>query len=296
MRRVASAAVPLALITLTSCAQEAPHREYADRPAPPRRAPVVMVIGDSFTVGHRGVPGERTYAAAVARTLGWQIITAGASGTGLVEPGRAGKDFRAAFERELSWRPAPDLVIVSGGHNDRRHHPSVIADGVADLLGRIESHWPGVPAALVGPLWVGDPPKAAVGVRDAMARAAAEMEVPFIDPVGERWIGGDPGDGRSEAARFLLPDGVHPTYAGHRRLAERLTDALRRLGLTLTGPIPDLLRPGPTGVVLPGTAVRPERAGRPAEPDRHGADRQGPDRQGPDRREPDRRPPDHQGP
>src|SRR5262245_38208305 len=86
------------------------------RPAQPPRAPVVMFLGDSYTTGRLGEIPERTYAAQTARALGWQVIIGGYRGTGFVARGHVGKAFGALFDEQLAWRPAPDLLIVSGGH------------------------------------------------------------------------------------------------------------------------------------------------------------------------------------
>src|SRR5690606_41718878 len=48
----------------------------ARRDAPP----VVMFLGDSYTVGEGRVPSEITYASATARLLGWQVVVGGRSG------------------------------------------------------------------------------------------------------------------------------------------------------------------------------------------------------------------------
>src|SRR5699024_5422995 len=82
------------------------------------------------------------YAATVARRLDWQVIVGGHSGTGFVEPGRIGKSFIQLFEEQMYWRPAPDMLIVSGGHNDRSHPPSLVQQADEELLYRLERRWP----------------------------------------------------------------------------------------------------------------------------------------------------------
>ncbi len=105
--------------------------QTAARPMAARAAPVVMVVGDSFTVGSGPVERWESYAARSARELGWQLITAGMGGTGFVNPGRVGRTFQDSFVRELAWRPAPDLLIISGGHNDRRTRPEEVYQAAA---------------------------------------------------------------------------------------------------------------------------------------------------------------------
>ncbi|MQY03268.1 SGNH/GDSL hydrolase family protein [Actinomadura macrotermitis] len=226
----------LACLTLAGC-------EAAGGPATARKAPVpvrpaaagpplVMFLGDSYTVGERGALPENTYASATARLLGWQVVVGGRGGTGFVATGLRGQTFGAMFESQLGWRPAPDLLVVSGGHNDARYPAARAGAGARELLGRAGQRWPGTRQVLIGPLWGNERPSAAVlAVRDALRGVAGELRVPFVDPIAERWITGDHRDGTGNARRYIKPDGVHPTVPGHRYLASRLAQDLRRLGL-----------------------------------------------------------------
>lgn len=223
-RRVRTALAILAawcvLAALAGCTVEAGKTGLSHTPPPPApRAPVVMIIGDSFTVGWGPVRRWETYAAQAARRLGWQLITAGAGGTGYVNPGRAGRDFHASFRQELSWRPAPDLLIVSGGHNDRRVPASEVEAAADKLFTEVKTYWPEVRIVVIGPLWVSDAPRWAYDVRDAIAAAARRAGAEFLDPLAESDIVGDESDG-------VLPDGVHPTLRGHARLAGWLVRSL----------------------------------------------------------------------
>jgi lysophospholipase L1-like esterase len=196
------------------------------------RAPVVMVLGDSYTAGISGMPPEKTYAAEAARRLGWQIIIGGYQGTGFVARGHVGKTFATLFAEELAWRPAPDLVVVSGGHNDWPKPPDKVAAAAQSLLASVKERWPGVPVVLLGPLWGGDPTPAALSIRDAVKSAAVASGVPFIDPLQERWFTGSVKLGTGNAPEYIRKDGVHPNAAGSRYLAARFVSALQRLGLT----------------------------------------------------------------
>lgn len=197
----------------------------------PAAAPVVMFLGDSYTTGKLGQIPEQTYAAQTARDLGWQVILGGYRGTGFVSQGHVGKDFAALFQEQLAWRPAPDLVIVSGGHNDVRHSPQVVGTAAQRLLATIRQRWPNTRLLLIGPMWGGDPTPQATAVRDALAGVAAQAHVPFIDPLAEKWITGSRADGTGNAPRFILSDGTHPTPAGARYIAGRLVTDLRKLHL-----------------------------------------------------------------
>jgi lysophospholipase L1-like esterase len=200
-------------------------------PAKTTRAPVVMVLGDSYTAGIGAMPPEKSYAAEAARQLGWQIIIGGYRGTGFVAPGHIGKTFTRLYDEELAWRPAPDLVVVSGGHNDSSKAPALVGNAAWQLLTKIKQRWPGTPVVLMGPMWGGDPPPAALSIRDTLRSAAGSVQVPFIDPLQEQWITGNVKLGSGNAPQYIRRDGVHPNEAGSRYLGTRFVSALRQLGL-----------------------------------------------------------------
>jgi lysophospholipase L1-like esterase len=235
MRRrvVCSVAAVAALLASAGCGGTARKARADSSPTKPqsRRAPVVMFLGDSYTTGRLGQVPELTYAADTARTLGWQVILGGYRGTGFVAEGHVHKNFADLFTEQLAWRPAPDLVIVSGGHNDRHHSPESVAEGARQLLTTIRNTWSGTRLLLMGPMWGGDPTLEVEDVRDALVGVASEQHIPFVDPLRERWITGDRVQGTGNAPKYILQDGVHPTTAGARYIADRFVADLRALKL-----------------------------------------------------------------
>ncbi|MFC5822640.1 SGNH/GDSL hydrolase family protein [Nonomuraea insulae] len=213
MRGLTPIALLVALLAVPACGGGALPRTVAAKvPAPAR---VMMFVGDSFTVGSGPVPTWRTYASETARMLGWQPIIAGAGGTGFCNQGRAGRTFQRSFEEELAWRPAPDLLVISGGHNDRRWSPDHVRRAAASLLAEVRTRWPRTKTVMVGPIWLEDPPRRAYAVRDALREAARAAGVRFLDPMLRRW-----------PAEAILPDGVHPTLIGHESIAAWLSAEL----------------------------------------------------------------------
>jgi lysophospholipase L1-like esterase len=234
IRRLAATA-----LVLGACASGCgPAHGRAAPPAPaatatPLRAPIVMFLGDSYTTGGTKTPPERAYAADTARELGWQVIIGGLGGTGFVAPGATHEPFDVLFERQLAWRPAPDMVIVAGGHNDSTYAPATVAAAAEGLLTKIRQQWPDSRLVLIGPMWGNGAPDASVlEIRDALGVAARALKIPFIDPLSGKWITGDRADHVGNAGQYIQRDGVHPNDAGHRYLAARLVAELRRLGLT----------------------------------------------------------------
>lgn len=216
----------------TPAAADGPPKAPAEDGGSRKAAPVVMFLGDSYTVGDRGAEPETTYAAAAARLLGWQVVIGGRAGTGFLAKGRGTQAFLGLFESQLGWRPAPDLLIVSGGHNDWRLPAPKVAAAAHLLLQRARQRWPGTRVVLVGPLWgTGAPTPGALAVRDALKGLAGQLDVPFIDPIAEKWITGDWVTGQGNAPRYIKRDRTHPNQTGHRYVATRLVADLDRLGL-----------------------------------------------------------------
>jgi acyl-CoA thioesterase-1 len=222
-RPLISSALVIAMVgAMMSCGGRT--EEAVSAPVQAERAPVVMVLGDSFTMGWGPVRHWRSYAGVTARRLGWQLVTAGASGTGYVNKGRVGRTFHDSFMRELSWRPEPDMLIVSGGHNDRRTLPATVRQAAIDLVETARARWPNTRIVLVGPIWMERAPRWAYDVRDSIAGAATLTGVTFLDPLARRWVFDD-------RESVVLRDGVHPTAAGHARLARWLVEELEANGL-----------------------------------------------------------------
>lgn len=214
----------------SSAVADGPSASASASSAPRTAPPVVMFLGDSYTVGEVGVAPEETYASATARLLGWQVIVGGRGGTGFVKTTNGRDDFLGLFEMQLGWRPAPDMLVVSGGHNDRRVPPAEVAAAARTLLDRAAQRWPGTHLVLMGPLWGnGTPTPQVLGVRNALQQLAGRLGIPFVDPLAEQWITG--GRVGGNAARYIKADGTHPTPEGHRYLASRLAAAAERLGL-----------------------------------------------------------------
>jgi lysophospholipase L1-like esterase len=235
IRRLAAAMLLVGACT-SGCGGAAHGRAAPPAPAAtatPVRAPIVMFLGDSYTTGGTKTLPERAYAADTARDLGWQVIIGGLGGTGFVAPGATHEPFDVLFERQLAWRPEPDMLIIAGGHNDRPYAPSRVAVAAEGLLNKIRQLWPGTRLLLIGPMWGNGAPDASVlEIRDALRAVARAFKIPFIDPLGAKWITGDRVGRYGNAGQYIQRDGVHPNVDGHKYLSTRLVAELRRLGLT----------------------------------------------------------------
>lgn len=228
MRRLVTYAL-VGMLLLCGCTASA--GPSGDRTAEPQRPPVVFLLGDSYTSGIRGVPPEQTYAGVAARQLGWQVVIGGYAGTGFVQRGRIGKSFVQLDDEQFGWRPAPDMMIISGGHNDVVFSPDTVTQATRSLVMKVEQRWPKTHVVLMGPLWGGDPVPRALSVRDAVKGVAAELDVPFIDPLQGGWIHGNTYHGTGNAPQLIRKDGTHPNQAGNLHIAARVVAELKALGL-----------------------------------------------------------------
>ena len=104
----------------------------------------------------------------------------------------------------------PDVVIIVGSRNDINERPQDITRRRPPL--RLDSP-PATRAKIlvVGPIWPGGAPPAMDDVRTAVLRAAATDDVPFVDPITDRWFD----DGQ---VGLIGSDGVHPNDAAMRTL------------------------------------------------------------------------------
>ncbi|HEY3686392.1 MAG TPA: SGNH/GDSL hydrolase family protein [Streptosporangiaceae bacterium] len=230
--RLAAVALILSITTvLTGCSADSTARLQPGGAG--KRVSVVAFLGDSYTAGIGDTTRDQTYAALTAQRLGWQVIVAGQAGTGLLAPGHDGHTFGQLYERQLAWRPAPDMAVIVGGHNDWPYPQSLEETSAARLVNQMRQRWPRTHLLMVGPMWgSGEPRTEVLSIRDALKSAAAQENVPFIDPLAEQWVTGSRDSGTGNAPRFILKDNTHPNAAGHRYFADRLVADLRKLGLT----------------------------------------------------------------
>lgn len=176
----------------------------------------VVVLGDSIAAG-LGLPVDQAFPAVVqsmlrADGLSVDVQNAGVSG-----------DTSAAGASRLAWllKQAPDLLVVELGGNDLlRGQPVEATEArLRDIVTRAQAA--GVQVVLLGiraPGSVGPEHQAAFdSVYSRVAQDTGAAFVPgFLDPLM----------GKPE---LLQADGLHPTPAGQRLLAERLVPTLAGL-------------------------------------------------------------------
>jgi lysophospholipase L1-like esterase len=179
----------------------------------------VAVIGDSYTTGgDLGGLGPKGWTARAWGELAERRIPITADvgaegGAGYGTRGNRGSLFEDLTARTV--RPDDVLVVFFGSRNDQGVDPvqvSVLAYGTYQLARRIA---PSATFLIIGPPWpTPDPPAAVVRIRDALQYQAQIAGATFVDPIAERWFVGMP--------ELIGADGVHPTDAGHKYMADKI--------------------------------------------------------------------------
>lgn len=177
---------------------------------------VVVALGDSLTSG-LGVAPDEAYPALLEARLRregypYRVVNAGVSG-----------DTSAGGLRRVDWvlRTRPDVVIVALGANDGLRGLSVDAlrDNLEAIVTRVQAA--GARVLLAGmrvpPNYGEAYARTFAAVFPAVARRTGVPLAPFLL------------EGVAGETRLNQPDGIHPTPAGQRVIAERLWPHLRPL-------------------------------------------------------------------
>jgi acyl-CoA thioesterase-1 len=174
-------------------------------------APVVLFLGTSLTAG-QGLDPEEAYPALIqekidAAGLGYRVVNAGVGGD-------TSKD---ALSR-LDWllRQRVDVLVLETGANDalRGQDPAATRENIRAILEGARAHRPAPRLVLVGmeaPRNLGpDYVRRFRAIYPELARESGAVLVPFLL------------DGVGGVESLNQADGIHPTAAGHVRLAENV--------------------------------------------------------------------------
>jgi len=227
---------------------EAPATVRAVARAVSLRRPVALFIGDSYAAGSGGAGVRRGFACLTARAMGWVCLDDGEPGTGYTNAGKvhgAGNDTYPARALGGGTEPADatdateatepteptdpadvDVVVVTGGRNDAASPVQVRVAAAGLTLDRLRVAYPNARIVVVGPFWVDDDvPPSLLAFDEGLRAAAAARSLTFLDPIRDRWLTTD------QRARWIAADGVHPSVAGHQRIAAKLVAGLEAAGL-----------------------------------------------------------------
>ena len=154
----------------------------------------------------------------VGRTLGWRTVNLAVAGSGFMNPGWTNQTIGARVAAAI--RQKPDIVVVAAGHNDSRWSVATTARAADAALDRLPRALPDAVFVVVAPIWSNaSPPARCLDLRDHLRRTARSMHAIFVDPLAGRWFG-------PIRQRLIGADGLHPTDAGHRYMAQRFIEAI----------------------------------------------------------------------
>lgn len=199
----------------------------SDAPPPGGTAPIVAVVGDSYTTGSEMDSGPASnWSALMADELrrerpDLRLHVEAGGGSGYTTGGVRGMDFEQLARRSM---PAdPDLIIVFGSLNDSRSSAASAGAAARSLMAWLTDRRPEATVLVIGPPWMdAQVPPNLLLVRDAVRAAALGAGASFVDPLEEGWFAG-------EDEALIGFDGVHPTDDGQRHLAELITPTVERL-------------------------------------------------------------------
>jgi lysophospholipase L1-like esterase len=121
---------------------------------------------------------------------------------------------------------SPRVVLVEGGLNDTGAPTSQeITDAAARTFTAVKERIGTGTVIAIGPLLTPAQrtvPEEVARVSGAIAAAAQQVDIPYIDPVAEQWLA-DP--------RMFGTDQIHPNTEGYREYTQRLIDRLKLIGL-----------------------------------------------------------------
>lgn len=198
----------------------------AEGPAVPK-VPQLDILGDSYVAGSsEGGIGPANW----TRLVGTRFYEQGPQvemsvmaqpGSGYLTRGATDLVFREAATLRL--RSTADVVVVFGSRNDGRQTDMAMYQAAKMLYSDIHDIAPQAKVVVFGPVWVdADVPDFISANNAAMARAAAEEDVQYIDALAEGWFAG------SEQG-LIGEDGIHPTDVGHAYLAEKIFPVLNEV-------------------------------------------------------------------
>lgn len=195
-----------------------------DRAFIPQQPLPVSIIGDSYTVGV-GVSAGKGYIAQVCSELVWQCQTNAQRGTGYTTSGyldESAQPYAGRLDQIIDRQPA--VVIIQGGTHDSDASFEAVAVAAEEVFTTLRKE---IPTATIIAVGTTNPPGIRFGreltVRDAIASAAADAGVTFVDPIAEGWL--DP------ATDYIAADNLHPNEIAYRKYAQRWIAEMRTLGV-----------------------------------------------------------------
>lgn len=196
-----------------------PEPAASGAPAAPAGPLSVAFLGDGYTSGSpSGGQGQANYTALLGSKDGWTVTKDAVYGSGYV----AGPALDTRLQKIVA--SGPQLVVVTAGRADDESDPATVGPAATKLYQDLKATLPQAKVVVIGPMYLGDTvPAAVTAVRDSVRDAATQAQLPFIDPVAEKWFVGSDQDGIA-ANKLDLND------KGQQRLSQLVDEALTKSG------------------------------------------------------------------
>jgi len=197
---------------------QAESQSGVNEPAFAEARKTILFFGDSITAGF-GIGEEEAFPALIQKKLDsldlqWKAVNAGLSG-----------ETSAGGLRRIDWllQQKIDILVLELGGNDglRGVSPDQTRQNLAGIIEKIRATYPDCIIILAGmqipPNLGQDYANAFAGVFADVAKSHDTYLIPFILD----GVGGNPA--------LNLPDGIHPTPRGHRKVAETVWEYIEPL-------------------------------------------------------------------
>jgi lysophospholipase L1-like esterase len=206
-------ALPAATSRATSTAGTGPHVVRA------------LFFGDSLMNGTGAKPVRPVMARVAAHALGWDVTVDAFGGTGYTTGGSRGRPYLERLSRPGVLTPSYDVVLLEGGTNDRKADLATMLARTTATVDYVRSRQPHAQIVLMGAFNPLNPRSRRydahrVAIDGVIRTVAQEQGLPFFSPISGSWTKG-------QRARFLCPDGLHPSTYGYGVMGARLVAALR---------------------------------------------------------------------
>jgi lysophospholipase L1-like esterase len=181
-------------------------------------APVAAFLGDSYTWGWGITERSRRWSTLVAHQMGWEERNFGVGGTGYSTYSDKGQAYR--YRADEITAVAPNIVVVSGGVNDRRDIASdreAVVEAVEQTYENLREHLPRARIIAVGPTFLDQVTPDLIALDEAVRGAARDVGADYVSLISPTYV---------LRPDEFNPDGLHVNDEGHRAIADRVVSVL----------------------------------------------------------------------
>lgn len=197
-------------------------------------SPKIAWLGDSYTEGGSYNAAFESHVHQVGDLIGWtNVLNRGLGATGYLNDGGSPKVKFADRVTKDIVNLGPDVVFISGGHNDTSFTAASVAAQATAIVAAIQAALPATRIWLLSP-WSshGAGSQFYIDLTAALGAVASARGVHFIDTITDPWFTGSGNagspSGSGNADLYIGADNTHPTLAGHTYAAGRLAALLRQ--------------------------------------------------------------------